>query len=352
MNRNVHVHFVCRGNTYRSRLAAAYFHSVAPANFRISSSGVHLTNSDKTVSTFTVLVAKSHGLSYQMYSERRVTTASMVAAADIVVCMDKDIYDYVVLYLSVQPQKCIVWNVEDMGPYARHHHLPMSTRADQVAVAEKTFVHIKKLCDGLNRQLRLNWVDIVDKNNRTSGIPLPIGLINDRGYWHRGVHAIVMTPSGKILLEKRSNNIVFSPGMVDVSLGGSVDSGETPLQAIARETREELGLATQPHGFRPLFAERWQSYHPHYHKVSKIIMYTYLYVLPENVEDLKPQASEVAGLLTVSQRQMRRALRKQYVRHFGRLDYPRAFYSRAVKAAIAEYKTVNHSRKKQHKQVK
>lgn len=46
----------------------------------------------------------------------------------------------------------------------------------------------------------------------------------------------------EILLQKRAMTKVSKPGMYHISAGGHVDVGETPIEAAARETFEEMGI--------------------------------------------------------------------------------------------------------------
>ena len=62
---------------------------------------------------------------------------------------------------------------------------------------------------------------------------------------HLGANAII-TCQGKLLLERRRDSDTW--GLV----GGGVKKTETELQAIVRETREELGLRIQAERFRKL----------------------------------------------------------------------------------------------------
>ena len=60
---------------------------------------------------------------------------------------------------------------------------------------------------------------------------------------HRSVRVAVYHPDGKsLLLQKRSMDKDIFPGRWDMAVGGHVDSGETPEQAVVREMGEELGL--------------------------------------------------------------------------------------------------------------
>ena len=62
---------------------------------------------------------------------------------------------------------------------------------------------------------------------------------------HLGANAII-TCKGKLLLEKRKDSDIW--GLV----GGGVKKYETPVQAMARETYEELGLRIPQERFRKL----------------------------------------------------------------------------------------------------
>lgn len=62
------------------------------------------------------------------------------------------------------------------------------------------------------------------------------------GDWHRAAHVWIVTPSGFVLLQRRSLAKENFPGLWDVSAAGHLSFGETSVQAAIRETREELGL--------------------------------------------------------------------------------------------------------------
>lgn len=59
---------------------------------------------------------------------------------------------------------------------------------------------------------------------------------------HPVVHLHVLNANGDIYLQKRSIHKFIQPGKWDTAVGGHMDYGETVEQALARETREELGF--------------------------------------------------------------------------------------------------------------
>ncbi len=70
-----------------------------------------------------------------------------------------------------------------------------------------------------------------------------------RGECHNGsrllhpvVHLHVFNSSGDIYLQKRPDWKDIQPGKWDTAVGGHIDYGETPVEALRREVREELGI--------------------------------------------------------------------------------------------------------------
>jgi 8-oxo-dGTP pyrophosphatase MutT (NUDIX family) len=56
------------------------------------------------------------------------------------------------------------------------------------------------------------------------------------------VHLNAFTPAGELLVARRAQHKQIDPGRWDNLVGGMVPAGESELQALAREAREEAGL--------------------------------------------------------------------------------------------------------------
>ena len=70
-----------------------------------------------------------------------------------------------------------------------------------------------------------------------------------RGEFHSGskllhpvVHLHVFDAQGNVYLQKRPEWKDIQPGKWDTAVGGHIDYGETPKEALRREVREELGI--------------------------------------------------------------------------------------------------------------
>jgi isopentenyldiphosphate isomerase len=59
---------------------------------------------------------------------------------------------------------------------------------------------------------------------------------------HQSVHVLVFDRSGRLFLQKRSAHKDTHSGKWDTSVGGHMQPGEKPLDAAAREMKEELGV--------------------------------------------------------------------------------------------------------------
>ena len=70
---------------------------------------------------------------------------------------------------------------------------------------------------------------------------------------HPVVHLHLIDRMGRIYLQRRSMKKDLLPGYWDTSVGGHVDFGESIIEALMRESREELGLED----FNPIYIERY-----------------------------------------------------------------------------------------------
>ena len=70
---------------------------------------------------------------------------------------------------------------------------------------------------------------------------------------HPVVHLHVFNSKGEVYLQRRPDWKDIQPGKWDTAVGGHIDYGETPEDALRREVREELGITD----FQPQFVEKY-----------------------------------------------------------------------------------------------
>jgi len=109
------VHFVCSGNTYRSRLAEAYFNSKKIPGWKAISSGIHADRDlHGPISWYTLTLCREHGLEKFLSPGWRQTCKEDLEKSDRIVCMEEKHKDYVVELLEKTVVAIEIWGIEDM----------------------------------------------------------------------------------------------------------------------------------------------------------------------------------------------------------------------------------------------
>lgn len=83
---------------------------------------------------------------------------------------------------------------------------------------------------------------IVDEEGRVIGKATRGECHDGSRLLHPVVHLHVFNQAGDLYLQKRPEWKDIQPGKWDTAVGGHIDFGETPEEALAREVREELGI--------------------------------------------------------------------------------------------------------------
>jgi isopentenyldiphosphate isomerase len=94
---------------------------------------------------------------------------------------------------------------------------------------------------------------VVDEDGRVVGTATRGECHSGSRLLHPVVHLHVFNAAGDIYLQKRPAWKDIQPGKWDTAVGGHVDYGETPEEALRREVREELGISS----FTPEFVGKY-----------------------------------------------------------------------------------------------
>ena len=95
--------------------------------------------------------------------------------------------------------------------------------------------------------------DIYDIYRNKTGRTMERGSNFKEGDLHLVVHLCIFNTNGELLIQQRQKDKEDFPNMWDISVGGSALAGETPQQAVMRETLEELGICIDLSQIRPQF---------------------------------------------------------------------------------------------------
>ncbi len=328
------VHFICEGNTYRSRLAEAYLNSLKIPGLKVISSGVHADrNFEGPISKHTKILLEKYGLSSFAKSHWDQLSQSRIDSSDIVVCVNRQIYHECKESYKL-PLRTFIWDIPDINELLpsyietiNHHQIP--------EMVESTFHKIKQRVDELviliTKSRSKEQLDILNPDGSTLHKTADINEVHQKGLWHSGVHIGLFTKDGRVVIEKRSQTIIQNPGLWDLTLGGLVSAGESPDSAVIRETNEEIGVNLKPEDLQKLYVFRYNHYLPQYGLHNKVFVHTYVANISGTAK-FKTQKSEVADARLVPIGEVKKMINDIKINNLGEMTPSRSFYLQLLRA--------------------
>lgn len=143
-NYHMQIHFVCSGNTYRSRMAAAYCNSLQLPGIMATSSGTNAETDTTLIEWYAQRILEKYGLASHAASHWRQTTSENIEASDIIIFFEPRHYEFAKGFLDPQRQRYEIWNISDVD-----------TKNDLKLIeeSENCFQQIKSRVDALAQQL-------------------------------------------------------------------------------------------------------------------------------------------------------------------------------------------------------
>jgi protein-tyrosine-phosphatase len=119
------VHFICRGNAFRSIIAEAYLNSLKLENLKAISSGtVAAAERAGNVAAYSEtlgLLAKNGIREFVKTCYGDQLIQSRLTGTDVVICMNQIVYDEC-RHLVILPTSTRIWSVADIGEPGRFAH--------------------------------------------------------------------------------------------------------------------------------------------------------------------------------------------------------------------------------------
>ena len=115
------VHFICRGNAFRSLIAEAYLKSLNLPGLIVTSSGTvsdeyFVANRPSLKSTLALL--EQHGIANYAKHQSEQLTQQRVDNQDVTVCMNQVVVDEASAIVSL-PKNTVDWQITDIGEGSR-----------------------------------------------------------------------------------------------------------------------------------------------------------------------------------------------------------------------------------------
>ena len=156
----------------------------------------------------------------------------------------------------------------------------------------------------------MELLDVLDENGDYTGKVEERKLVHDYGLWHIHVGVWIMNKNGELLFQKRSMKKKINPGKW-TRTGGHVDSGETPLNAVQRETYEEIGVKIPLDKFELLNINKEEVYIADYNIINRHFVYSYFALVDYKIEDYTMQEEEVSALKYITIEEMEDVLKRK-----------------------------------------
>lgn len=142
------VHFICTGNTYRSRVAEAYLNSKKLNNISSYSSGIE---ADKALSGpitwwASRLLFNAELIEFMSYSWQK-TTKRLLDQAEITIFMEQVHFDFCSNELGFKDSNYEIWNIADVNPLKKFGD------KEKIETTELAFQKIKEKVDNLAEKL-------------------------------------------------------------------------------------------------------------------------------------------------------------------------------------------------------
>jgi len=137
-------------------------------------------------------------------------------------------------------------------------------------------------------------LNIVDENDEITG-QRTREEIHQEGLLHREIHVYYIPHDTKIIFQHRAKDKDTYPDLLDATVGGHVEIGQSYEEAAIRETEEETGVKVNPQDLIFIKKIRRSSHDKVTGKINSGFKAEYLYVYRGDIKDLKIEAGKALG---------------------------------------------------------
>lgn len=140
----------------------------------------------------------------------------------------------------------------------------------------------------------MEMLDVLDINGKKLGIKKSKEELYQTGEWFRSVHIWIVNDKKEILLQKRSPKKSTFPHLWAVSVSGHVQAGESSMDTVIREIKEELHLDIKEEQCKYLFTIKRENTFDNC--INRVFDDVYLLRLDLDINKTKLQKSELCEI--------------------------------------------------------
>lgn len=141
-------------------------------------------------------------------------------------------------------------------------------------------------------------LNVVDENDNVIG-ETTREEIHARGLLHREVHVWLYNKKGEIFFQLRAKDKDTFPGLLDASIGGHVEIGDSYEKTAVKEAKEETGLHIYPNNLKFVATIRHIAHDEVTGKINNVIRKIYAYEFDGLPSDLKIERGKATGFEAV-----------------------------------------------------
>jgi len=151
------IHFICRGNSYRSRLAEAYLNSKNSSGLKSISSGIIASaNESGPISWYAQRILQNEKLVPFESLGWQQTTKQTLKRAGFTIFMQREPYDYCREKLGFTQKNYEIWDIKDLDEFlVSSVRMRPITEMEKIKASEETFTTIKQKIDDLIKRFSI-----------------------------------------------------------------------------------------------------------------------------------------------------------------------------------------------------
>jgi isopentenyl-diphosphate Delta-isomerase len=137
-------------------------------------------------------------------------------------------------------------------------------------------------------------LNIVNDQDEIIGVE-PRDKIHRDGLLHREIHIWFYTPKGEIIFQHRAKDKDTFPDLLDATVGGHVEVGDSYEKTAIKEAKEETGLDISPGDLINLIKIKRSSEDEATKKINNVFRQIFLYKFTCDISELKIEEGKSVG---------------------------------------------------------